>query len=592
MTTINSTTRAGIRGNVWIGLGLAATLATLAACGKGDSRVAAQTQAAAAPPVPTCPASDSGLSLSKGFCATIFADNVGHTRHMTVSPQGVVYVNTWSGVYYGNDKPPEGGFLVALQDTDGDGKADKTERFGAGVAEKATGGTGIALYGGALYAEQNDGILKFAMTEGTAVPTGKPEKVVSGFPMTGDHFMHPFVIDKDGNLYVNSGSASNACELKARQPGSKGREPCTELDTRGGIWKYDAKKTGQRFAAGDRYATGIRNSGGQTFDAAGNLFAVQHGRDQLPENYPAFYTPEVGRELPAEVMVQVEMGGDYGWPYCYYDGRQRKMMRAPEYGGDGKTTGDCTMKKTPAAHFPAHWAPNDVLIYTGTAFPKEWQGGAFVAFHGSWNRAPGPQGGYNVVFQPLLEGSASDPYVVFADGFAGAEKAPGRAEHRPSGLAMGPDGALYISDDVKGRIWRVTHLGKGAPTAVGAAPAPPPVAAAAGTGPIPLADLKPPPGGSAELVAQGEKVFRGQVSNGTCTGCHGSDGRGTQVGSNLTSGTYLHSKGDLAGIKQTIVKGVTTAKQAIGAMPPLGAAPLNDADVDAVAAYVWAIGHK
>jgi mono/diheme cytochrome c family protein len=157
---------------------------------------------------------------------------------------------------------------------------------------------------------------------------------------------------------------------------------------------------------------------------------------------------------------------------------------------------------------------------------------------------------------------------------------------------MGPDGALYISDDVKGRIWRVTHLGKGAATAVAAAPAPPPVAAAAGTGPIPLADLKPPPGGSAELVAQGEKVFRGQVSNGTCTGCHGSDGRGTQVGSNLTSGTYLHSKGDLAGIKETIVKGVATAKQAIGAMPPLGAAPLNAADVDAVAAYVWAIGHK
>ncbi|MEP7313443.1 MAG: PQQ-dependent sugar dehydrogenase [Pseudomonadota bacterium] len=584
-----NTTNTAMR--VQIGLGALAALTVLAGCGKGDSRVAAQNQAKA-PPAPTCAANDSGLSLAPGFCATVFADNVGHARHMTVSPQGVVYVNTWSGQYYGNDKPPEGGFLVALQDTDGDGKADKTDRFGAGVPEKATGGTGIALYGGALYAEQNDGILKFALTEGTAVPTGKAEKVLSGFPMSGDHFMHPFVIDKEGNLYVNSGSASNACELKARQPGSKGQEPCNELNTRAGIWKYDANKTGQKFSPAERYATGIRNSGGQSFDAAGKLFAVQHGRDQLPENYPAFYTPTVGRELPAEVMVNVESGGDYGWPYCYMDGQQRRMMRAPEYGGDGKASGDCVNKRTPVAVFPAHWAPNDVLVYTGTAFPKEYQGGAFVAFHGSWNRAPGPQGGYNVVFQPMIDGAASDPYVVFADGFAGAEKAPGRAEHRPSGLAMGPDGALYISDDVKGRIWRVTHLGAGAPTAVAAAPTPAPVAAASGTGPIPLADLKPPPGGSAELVAQGEKVFRGQVSGGTCTGCHGSDGRGTQVGSNLTNGTYLHSKGDLAGIKQTIVKGVATAKQAIGAMPPLGAAPLTDADVDAVANYVWAIGHK
>lgn len=468
MTTNSPATTASMRGNVWIGLSVVAALAALAGCGKGDSRVAAQLQAP--PPAPKCASNDSGLTLAPGFCATIFADSVGHARHMTVSPAGVVYVNTWSGVYYGSAKPPEGGFLVALQDTDNDGKADKVDRFGAGVAEKATGGTGIALYDGALYAEQNDGILRYALTEGNPIPQGKPDKVVSGFPMTGDHFMHPFVIDKDGNLFVNSGSASNACELKARQPGSKGHDPCTELFTRGGIWKYDARKTGQKFSASERYATGIRNAGGLAIDADGKLFAVQHGRDQLPENYPALYTPEAGRELPAEVMVQVENGGDYGWPYCYMDGQQRRMMRAPEYGGDGKTVGDCATKRMPAAVFPAHWAPNDVLIYTGEAFPKEWRGGAFVAFHGSWNRAPAAQGGFNVVFQPLLEGSASDPFVVFADGFAGAEKSPESAAHRPSGLAMGPDGALYVSDDAKGRIWRITHLGKGAPTAVAAAP--------------------------------------------------------------------------------------------------------------------------
>ena len=119
-------------------------------------------------------------------------------------------------------------------------------------------------------------------------------------------------------------------------------------------------------------------------------------------------------------------------------------MLAPEYGGDGgKKVGVCAEKKAPVASFPAHWAPNDLLIYSGKQFPAAYQGGAFIAFHGSWNRAPEPQGGYNVVFQPLADGKAGSAFIVFADGFAGAVKEPGQAAFRP-GLAMGPDGALYI----------------------------------------------------------------------------------------------------------------------------------------------------
>jgi len=566
-----------------IGLTVAAALA---ACGSKEPPAAA-----APPPAPTCPGDNGGLSLAPGFCATIFADNVGHARHMTVGADGTVYVNTWSGLYYGFDKPPDGGFLLALKDADGDGKAESIQRFGDGVAQKATGGTGIALYNGAIYAEQNDYVLRFALTDGNPVPQGRPEKVLTGLPQSGDHMMHPFVIDAKGNLFITSGSESNACEKPARQPAAKGQAPCKELATRAGIWRYDASKTGQKFSAKERYITGLRNSGGQSFDAAGRLYAVQHGRDQLPESWPKFYTMSAGHDLPAEVMVQVEEGADYGWPTCYYDGGLKKNMLAPEYGGDGKTEGECAQKHPPAAAFPAHWAPNDVLIYTGQQFPEAFHGGAFVAFHGSWNRAPDPQGGYNLVFQPMTDGKASGDYVVFADGFAGGEKAPGRADHRPSGLAMGPDGALYVSDDAKGRIWRITHLGAGAPTAVAAAPAVA-VSAAAGAAAIALADLKPPPGIDAAVLAQGEKVFRGQAAGGTCTGCHGSDGRGTQVGPDLTDATWLWSDGNYAGIKDSIVKGVLQAKASIGAMPPLGAAPLQPADVDAVAAYVWAISHR
>jgi Transposase domain (DUF772) len=167
-------------------------------------------------------------------------------------------------------------------------------------------------------------------------------------------------------------------------------------------------------------------------------------------------------ELPAEEMVQLIAGADYGWPECYYDQQQNKLVLAPEYGGDGgKTVGVCAQRQAPVAAFPGHWAPNDLAIDHGTSFPAAYRGGAFMAFHGSWNRAPDPQGGYNVVFQPLADGKASGPFVVFADGFAGAYKDPGRAAFRPTGLAEGPDGALYVSDDVHGRIWRITYNGDG-----------------------------------------------------------------------------------------------------------------------------------
>jgi glucose/arabinose dehydrogenase len=112
--------------------------------------------------------------------------------------------------------------------------------------------------------------------------------------------------------------------------------------------------------------------------------------------------------------------------------------------------------------FPAHWAPNDLLFYSGKNFPAKYQGGAFVAFHGSWNRAPEPQAGYKVVFQPMKAGKPAGAYEVFADGFAGvlADNNPRNAQYRPVGLAIAPDGALYVSDSQKGRVWRISYAKK------------------------------------------------------------------------------------------------------------------------------------
>jgi len=207
-----------------------------------------------------CP--DAGLKLPAGFCATVFADDIGHARHLVVAKNGVVYVNTRSSRYYGNAPLPTGGFLVALQDTTGSGKANVIERFGATPAHEGKGGTGIALYKDWLYAEEADRIERYRLTPGSIVPQDKPEVIVSDLPLSGDHPMHPFVIDADGALYVDVASATNSCQKGNRQFESPGINPCTELETRGGIWRFDASKTGQKFSPAERYATGIRNADG------------------------------------------------------------------------------------------------------------------------------------------------------------------------------------------------------------------------------------------------------------------------------------------------------------------------------------------
>jgi glucose/arabinose dehydrogenase len=155
-------------------------------------------------------------------------------------------------------------------------------------------------------------------------------------------------------------------------------------------------------------------------------------------------------------------GMDFGWPYCYYDPFQKKKVVAPEYGGDGKKEGDCGTKEKPLYAFPAHWGPNALLFYTGAQFGDKYKNGAFIAFHGSWNRAPLKQGGYNVVFLPMKDGKPSGDYEIFADDFAGGEAnlTPANAKHRPCGLAMGIDGSLYISDDQGGTVWKITYTGK------------------------------------------------------------------------------------------------------------------------------------
>lgn len=546
-----------------------------------------------------CPKDDSHLKLPRGFCATVFADEIGHARHLVVNSKGVVYVNTWSGAYYGGKEPHAGGFLVALQDTTGAGKANVIEHFGETVQTGGAGGTGIGLYNGALYAEINDKIVRYKLSNDAIVPQNLPETIVSALPLGGDHPMHPFIVDGNGSMYVDVASATNACQVRNRQLKSAGAKPCTELETRGGIWRFDASKTNQVFSPSERFATGIRNGEGFAIDSAGRIFVTQHGRDQLRSNWPALYKPEEEATLPAEEVVLLKQGGDYGWPECYYDAGRKKLVLAPEYDGDGgKRVGVCADKLPPVAAFPAHWAPDGMVRYDKQEFPARYRNGVFIAFHGSWNRAPYPQGGYNVVFQPLVEGRASGNCEIFADGFAGAVKTPDGAEHRPTGLAVGPDGALYISDDVGGRIYRVTYKGGFSSSAITPCPnvaaRPGSVAVAAARPPEgtnPDAGLPVPQGATAKMVALGDRIYHGKEGGASCTGCHGANATGSPLGPSLTAKKWLWSDGNFAGIEKVITDGVPQPKKFRSPMPPMGGAQLTSEQVSAVAAYVWALSH-
>jgi glucose/arabinose dehydrogenase/mono/diheme cytochrome c family protein len=555
----------------------------------------------------SCPADDSGLKLPPGFCATVFADGIGHARHLVVSPGGVVYVNTWSGRYYGNSAPHPGGFLVALQDTTGGGKANVIKRFGATVREGGAGGTGIGLYRDGLFAELNDKIVRYPLTPDSIVPRGAEVPIVTGLPLGGDHPMHPFSIAADGALYIDVATATNACQSKNRTPGSRGIDPCTELETRGGIWRYDANKTDQVFSPAGRFATGIRNAEGFGLDAEGKrLFVTQHGRDQLHANWPALYKAEEEATLPAEELLLLTAGADYGWPECYFDAAQGRLVLAPEYGGDGgHRVGPCAAKTAPVAAFPAHWAPNGMVFYDRDEFPAPYRHGVFIAFHGSWDRAPYAQGGYNVVFQALSGDHAAARCEIFADGFAGNVASPGQAAHRPSGVALGPDGSLYVSDDVRGRIYRIVY--RGGTDGSEYTPCP---SASAVAGPLSQTQAKPPEGthpdagdtaaeglpvpqgATRAMVALGERVYRGEVGGATCAGCHGVNAAGTPLGPDLTDSHWIWSDGSYPAIAKTIAAGVPQPKQYRSAMPPMGGAQLTPEQVSAVAAYVWALSHR
>lgn len=402
---------------------------------------------------PRCADDDGSIALPDGFCAALVADDVGHARHMTVTPSGDLFIALADGDPMMGDETKGG--VLALRDEDGDGTADRQIRFGDG------GGNGIAWRDDVLYFAQNDRVLQWELPDGDLEPREDARVLVDGLPDDGDHTNKSIVFAPDGGMFVNIGSASNTCQVANRELESPGVDPCPELEIRAGIWHYPPDSLLRVSDEGERWASGVRNAVALAIEpTTGQLVAVQNGRDQLHENWPDLFTAEDDAMLPSEELFLVDRGADYGWPYCYHDGNLDQKVLAPEYGGDGETIGRCEAVEEPDATFPAHWAPLSIHFYRGEQFPAKYREGAFIAFHGNrFDPEPGEDlPGYSVEFAPFDGGRPTGEVLGFADDFAGDEgPLPDAAEHRPVGLAEAPDGSLYISDDKAGRIWRVYY---------------------------------------------------------------------------------------------------------------------------------------
>lgn len=321
---------------------------------------------------------------------------------------------------------------------------------------------GIALRDGWLYVAETDAILRVRYDAATRSVAGAPERIITGLPGGGNHWTRTIAFGPDGWLYVSIGSSCNVCE--------------EEDPRRATISRYHADGTG-----GEIYATGLRNS--VFFDwqpGTNDLYATDNGRDLLGDDFP-----------PCE-LNRIVQGGFYGWPNANGD-----RIPDPDFGGDGSRA---KASIAPAFAFGGHTAPLGITFYRGTQFPERYRNAAFVAQHGSWNRSR--KSGYRVL--ALFFGSDGKIEAEdFATGFEENEDVFGR----PTGLAVGPDGALYVSDDFTGSIYRIAYGAAVAPRTDG-------VAVGAAHGGDPLAGLDSATRQAA--VAHGQALW---VKYG-CAQCH------------------------------------------------------------------------
>ncbi len=342
-------------------------------------------------------AATTNVRLPLGFHASVFAAGLNGPRFIAFAPDGVLYVAERTT-----------GSIVAFPDPDHTGISTRRVVVATGLNDP----TSLAFSGGMLYVGERTRITRF--TWGPGEQATNKQVIVDDLPESGQHVTRTVLIGPDGHIYVSIGSSCNVCD---------------EADPhRASVWVYPLDG-----GSGRRYARGLRNAVGLAVNPWNHqIWATNNGRDLLGDN------------TPPETVYALQDGGNYGWPRCHAG-----TIVDPDMGHPG----DCNGVIAPLITMQAHSAPLGLAFYTATQFPQQYRG-LFIAFHGSWNRSIPT--GYKVVFVPLnSQGNVAGQPQDFATGWLDSKA--NSASGRPVGLAVGPDGALYVSDDKAGLVYRITY---------------------------------------------------------------------------------------------------------------------------------------
>jgi len=339
------------------------------------------------------------LRLPDGFAINTWASGIANARFLRFTETGDLLVSA----------PREGTIWLVERDANGDGTSDGRRALLTDLNRPH----GIALHEGWLYVGETDGVIRVRFDAATRAVSGQPEKIVEGLPAGGNHWTRTVDVGPDGKLYVSIGSSCNVCQEADRR--------------RAAIVRYDLDGSNEEI-----YASGLRNAVGFAWQpGTGDLYATDNGRDMLGDDFP-----------PCE-LNRVVQGGFYGWPYANGD-----RVPDPDFGAANPERVATSI--SPVFGFGAHTAPLGLAFYEGSAFPEKYRGAIFVALHGSWNRSR--KSGYEVV-AVFLDGQGGAREEKFISGFEIDERVYGR----PVDVAVGPDGALYVSDDFTGVVYRVVY---------------------------------------------------------------------------------------------------------------------------------------
>jgi len=351
---------------------------------------------------PATPAQPADLKTPEGFKVSVFAADVTNARLMAISPDGVLYVARQSK-----------GDVVALPDLDKDGRADKMEIVASGMTRPHS----VAFHKGYLFIATNPAVFRLKYAAGKT--DGTPEKVVDLPVSTTPHWTRTIGFGPDGKMYVSIGSSCNLCE--------------DEDARRTTIMQYNPDGSG-----GQPFAKGLRNAIGFDWHPQTRaMWADDMGQDRL------------GEEKPPDEINLIEAGKHYGWPYFIDKNEPNPDLKEPK--GSLKPE----QATPPALALEPHASPIDLRFYKGNKFPPAYRNALFVALHGSSANARKVKIGYKVVRVVMKNGRATG-VEDFVTGWLNGDQVLGR----PAGLITGPDGALYISDDNKGFIYRVSYEGK------------------------------------------------------------------------------------------------------------------------------------